>query len=67
MSSIVSKELLKSAISKFINNGHSTESSYLIVKYFIGLKESKILDYQEQMNKNIINFGVKKNENNKNE
>lgn len=49
--SFVSKELLKNVVNKFITNGHSYDSSYLIVKYFIGLENNKINHYQEEMKK----------------
>jgi hypothetical protein len=49
MSSIVSNVLMKNVINRFVSNGHSCETAYLIVKYFIGVKESKILHHQEQM------------------
>ena len=45
----VSKELLKNVVNKFTANGHSYDSSYLIVKYFIGLGNNKINQYQEEM------------------
>lgn len=47
--SSVSKELLKNVLNKFTNNGHSNDSSYLIVKYFIGLTKSKINGYQQEI------------------
>ena len=49
--SSVSKELLKNVVNKFTTNGHSNDSSYLIVKYFIGLTSSKINDYQQEIKK----------------
>lgn len=49
--SFVSKELLKNVVNKFITNGHSSDSSYLIVKYFIGLKTNNINHYEEQIKK----------------
>ena len=51
MSSVASKLLLKSAMDTFMNNGHSCECSYLIVKYFIGLKDTNILNYRTQIKK----------------
>lgn len=57
MSSIICNELVKTVMNKFINNGHSYESSYLIVKYFIGVTESNISNYQERNKKEVINIG----------
>lgn len=47
----VSKELLKNVINRFTTNGHSNGSSYLIVKYFIGLNDNKINNYEEEIKK----------------
>lgn len=56
-SASASKELFKHIVNKFVYNGHSCESSNLIVKYFIGFTDSKISHYQEQMNKKeVISF-----------
>jgi hypothetical protein len=49
--SYVSKELLKNVVNRFTSNGHSTGSSYLIVKYFIGLNKNKISNYEEEIKK----------------
>jgi hypothetical protein len=49
--SSVSKELLKNVVNRFTTNGHSNDSSYLIVKYFIGLNDNKINKYEEEIKK----------------
>jgi hypothetical protein len=51
--SLVSKELLKNVVNRFTTNGHSNHSSYLIVKYFIGLNNNNINNYQDEMNKSV--------------
>jgi hypothetical protein len=51
--SLVSKELLKNVVNRFTTNGHSNDSSYLIVKYFIGLNNNNIKNYREEMNKSF--------------
>lgn len=52
--SSVSKELLKSVMNKFTTSGHSYDSSYLIVKYFIGLNTSKIDSYNKSIQKLLL-------------
>lgn len=47
--SSVSKELLKNVVNKFTTSGHSYDSSYLIVKYFIGLNTNKIDNYNKKI------------------
>lgn len=48
MVSKIKNEILKAIVDKFQTNGHSAECSYLIVKYFIGLKENKLIAYHQQ-------------------
>lgn len=49
--SVVSKALFKNVVHKFTTNGHSIDSSYLIVKYFIGLNDDKVNHYQQEVTK----------------
>lgn len=51
--SIIPKELLKNVLNRFIANGHSSETSYLIVRYFIGLRTDNLNDYQKKVEKTV--------------
>ncbi len=57
-SSIASKELVKTIMNKFKTSGHSSESSHLIMKYFIGFKENNMSLYQEDIKNRKSNIGV---------
>lgn len=59
-SSIVSKELIKTIMNKFKTNGHSSESSHLIMRYFIGFKDDNMSLYQEEMKRLRMNDKTKK-------
>lgn len=52
--SSATKEVLKVIVNKFVTNGHSFETSNLIVKYFVGQNTMSIDTYLKSPNKSQI-------------